>query len=181
MVFKTKLIDAKNYQKHQNLRNAFSAIAFIAFIPLFFMSEELVSIYLSGDRTVRITIIILFSSIVVGLLIAFLTRRYKTIGDLLINIEYFEYSTVENMERFQFSDLEYFEISRGATFHRYEDGLDSRDWTKVFKGDNWLTYRYDGKTVSHEFEIQSNEHNELFEQLINQLRAKYRHFKYRSI
>jgi len=180
MLFETKLIDAKNYRKYNNFRMVLWAISFVCLMPILFTEGDLLfELIESGNSTYHLILAALVVLILFTAFFTYLTWDYKTFGTLNISNETIQIAVNESaIQTFKITELKYLEISRGSTYHRYSG---DSDFEKVFSGDNFVTMHYRDEIITHEFEINSSQHNDKFEAMVNTLRKKYRQFKYLSI
>lgn len=129
------------------------------------------------SETVSVEILQLVVVVSIGVERFVHTRRQRgqIIGTIDFDREGISVSTDGSTQKFPYNELSDLSIERGATFHR------SDHENRPMHLDNHLRFTFREQAYHFEFRLDNEDHNELFQDLLPQLRSQGVRFRYRSI
>ena len=177
--FAAPIIDASKYRKWKPFRYGFYYL--LLFMTVLIINPRTIyrrypSLLERLNLNLEVYAIVLFVIVVVTLSIYFYSRNHSVLGELNIFNDHLLIIIDGQELRYEYSAIEQFTINRGSTFQ-----YTHRKRNYLLKTNNWITFKLEGKQLIYEFEIESPEKNEAFE---NMIQALYKHrinFSYLSV
>jgi hypothetical protein len=183
MTFETEIINNPNYLKFKNVRRIMFVILLIYGTPAYFLGagspskKNDFSNELSSSPELMIYYMSLLVLLIIYGIIHYSTWRMRNLGRLTIMPDRIKVEDKGNLTQIELTKIQRLSITRNSTYHKI-------DYVgKPYPGNNWLEITGNkGEKQSYEFTINNEDHNEKFEQIIQNLLKKMgSKVKYKSI
>ncbi len=172
MTFRSQLIDSTAFQKWKYVRYGLYSMA-ILYFPLLLAAGALFRLRILSADFIFGPIIFF---VALGMLIQVLTKVPRKQGALTIGPREIMIEGVGFDADFDMAHVRNLKFERGSTYHLL---YQNDDWE--YSGDNWLEFSYKGQRYVYEFDIDSVDKNEEFEDLLKELRRNRIQLEFKSI
>lgn len=183
MYFETQIIENYRYRKYKWLRGALFLTLIVIGVPAHFMGSsaqkrESLSEDMEKIPELYYYFIILAVLAVLYAIVHYSTWKRNVIGELRIVNDGIDIQINDVVKQIKFSTITLLKLERGSTFHKDDERI-----ATPYYGDNWIEFTTQkGEVIKYEFAIDSMEHNQVFEAVVNQLRIHLKkRFYYVSI
>ena len=128
-----------------------------------------------------INVIIMYWVLLLLILAAFplyyYSKKYPVLGSIVLDTEHLIVRDLKGQTTiYVLRDLEKFQVSRGSTVHKTDNG-----WFGADTNNNWISFSNNHGDTKIEFAIRNEEENSQFESVVYELRSILDGFVYTSI